>query len=208
MYIFSRSATLNRHRLVEATGAAVEIAGLVSEISGAQVAVFASRFGEALNVIRWSTRVESQSDLQDLTEKLLANDDYLQWIGTHSELFEAAPTDQLSMVVSSSLSPEPSRFYAVLSAAAIAGKQADALSYGVRAQQFVAEATGLPNAFLSGVYGPFGSVAWLTGAESMRDLDALVEMQMTNTDFHALVNEAGALFLPGSGIGGLIEKIN
>lgn len=66
----------------------------------------------------------------------------------------------------------------------------------------------MPNAFLSGVYGAFGTVAWITGADSMSDLDAVVDMQMTNTDFHELVNEAGSLFLPGSGMGGLIEKIN
>jgi len=141
-------------------------------------------------------------------EKWLADDGYLEWIGTHTDLFETAPSDQLSKVVSSSLTPEPKRFYTVLSAAAVAGKQAEAMAYGVRAQQFVAEATCLPNAFLSGVYGAFGTVAWITGADSMSDLDAVVDMQMTNTDFHELVNEAGSLFLPGSGMGGLIEKIN
>jgi hypothetical protein len=40
------------------------------------------------------------------------------------------------------------------------------------------------------------------------ELDELVAMQMTNADYHALVGEAGPLFLPGSGTTGLIEKIN
>lgn len=139
MYLFNRSATLDRHHLVEATGAAVEIAGMVTQISGLPVSVFMSRYGAPLNAVRWSTRVESQADLQVAIEKCLADDGYLEWIGTHTDLFETAPSDQLSKVVSSSLTPEPKRFYAVLSAVAVAGKQAEAMAYGVRAQQFVAE---------------------------------------------------------------------
>jgi hypothetical protein len=94
----------------------------------------------------------------------------------------------------------------LLTAAAANGRLADAVAFGVRAQQFVADTTGMATAFLSGVYGAFGTVAWLTGADSMGELDDLVAMQMTNADYHALVAEAGPLFLPGSGTTGLIEK--
>jgi hypothetical protein len=208
MYIFNRSTTLNRHRLMEATGAAVEVAGMVSEITGMAVSVFASRFGQPLNTIGWSTRLESQAELQAATDKLIANEDYLGWISSHTELFEAAPSDQLSTVVSSTLAAEPKRFYTLLTAAAANGRLADAVAFGVRAQQFVADTTGMATAFMSGVYGAFGTVAWLTGADSMGELDDLVAMQMTNADYHALVAEAGPLFLPGSGTTGLIEKIN
>ncbi len=208
MYIFSRSATLNRLRLVEATTAAVEIAGMVNELTGLSIAVFASRFGEPLNTIRWNARIDSQSELQTATDKLMANADYVRWIASNAEMFESAPSDQLVSVVSSTLAETPKRFYTVLIAAAANGMMADAVAFGVRAQQFVAETTGFATAFITGVYGPFGNVAWLTGVDAMGDLDTLAEMQMTNSDYHALVKEAGPLFLPGSGSTGLIEKIN
>jgi hypothetical protein len=199
---------LNRHRLLEATGAAVEVAGMVTEITGLAVSVFATRYSAPLNSIGWSTRLESQAELQEANDKLMANEDYLGWDSSHSELFEDAASDQLSTVVSSTLAGAPKRFYTVLTAAAANGRMADAVEFGVRAQQFVAETTGMATAFLSAVYGPFGTVAWLTGADSMSDLDTLVAMQMTNADYHALVAEAGPLFIAGSGTTGLIEKIN
>lgn len=208
MYIFNRATTLNRHRLLEATGAAVEVAGKVSEITGMAVSVFATRYGQPLNTIGWSVRLESQAELQAATDKLMADQGYVQWISSHTDLFEDAATDQLSTVVSSTLAGAPKRFYTVLTAAAANGRLADAVAFGVRAQQFVAEATGLATAFLTGVYGTFGTVAWLTGADSMSDLDNLVAMQMTNADYHTLVAEAGPLFLAGSGTTGLIEKVN
>ena len=207
MYIFSRTTTLDRNRIAEATERAVEVAGIVTNITGLPIAVYVSRFGEPLNTIRWSTRLESQGELQDANDKLMANMDYLAWLGSNAEYYESAAADQLGYVVSSTMA-EPKRFYTVLVAEAANGRFGDAVEFGVRAQQFVAQTTGFATAFLTGTYGAFGAVTWLTGVDSMNDLDTLQEMQMTNTDYHALVNEAGQLFRAGSGQGGLIEKIN
>ncbi len=208
MYIFNRSTTADRNRQFEAAEAAVEIAALAAGIMGIPVNVFVTRFGAPTNTISWSCRVDSQAELQAAFDKLAGNDDYAKWVMTHGELFESAAVDQLSTVVSSSLNPAPAKFYTTLVAAAANGKLADAIAFGVRAQQFVSAATGLPTAFLSAVYGPFGTVGWLTGADSMADLDRVQEMQATNTEYHQLVAEAGPLFAEGSGLGGLIEKIN
>jgi len=208
MYIFSRTAALNPHRLIEATGAAIEVGAMVTGITGNPVSVFATRYGQPTNTIGWSVRVESQAQLQADFEKLTVNEGYLQWVTAHAELFDGAPTDQLSTVVSSTLASAPKRFYALVTGTAANGKMADAVSFGVRAQQFVAEATGLATAFMTSVYGAFGQVGWLTGADSASDLDALAQMQMTNADYHKLVAEAGPLFIEGSGLNGLIEKLN
>jgi hypothetical protein len=208
MYIFTRTTMLDRRRLAEATGRAVEVAELVTGITGLPISVFASRFGEPLNTIRWSTRIDAQGDLQDAVDKLTANTDYLAWLGANAEYYETAPSDQLGNVVSSTMTATPKRYYTVLTAEAANGRFADAVAFGVRAQQFVAETTGFVTAFLTGTYGAFGTVTWLTGVDSMNDLDTLETMQMTNADYHALVAEAGPLFREGSGNGGLIEKIN
>lgn len=208
MHIFTRTTTLNRHKLMEATGAAIEVAAMVTDIGGLPVSVFASRYGETLNTLMWSARIESQTELQGVTDKLMANADYLQWITAHSELFESAPLDRLATVVASTLVDGPKRFYTVLNATAANGRMGDAVAFGIKAQQFVSDTLGLPTAFLVPVYGPFGAVVWLTGADSMTELDTAVEMQMTNPDYHALVAEAGPLFVEGSGTTGLIEKLN
>jgi len=207
MYIFNRVATLDRNRIFEGTAAAVEVAAKVTEITGMAVSVYGSRFGQPLNTIGWTARVDSQAELQAVTDKLMASEDYVSWIGSHSTLFETAPVDQLSTVVSASLAGAPKRFYSLLTALAANGRMGDAVAFGVRAQQFVAEVTGLATAFLVANYGPFGGVAWLTGADSADELDALATAQMANADYHALVAEAGPLFIPGSGVTSLIEKV-
>jgi hypothetical protein len=42
----------------------------------------------------------------------------------------------------------------------------------------------------------------------MADLDKIAAMQATDAGYHAIVAEAGPLFIPGSGVNGLIAKIN
>lgn len=208
MFIFNRSTTLNRHRMMEATMASIEVAAMVTKITGVDVNVFATKYGEPANTIAWTCRVDTQTELDELTTKLMANEEYLDWVGKHSEMFEAATADRLSSIVSSTLTPDVKRFYTVVTAQAAAGKTSAAVEFGVRAQQLIAEKTGLATAFMAGVYGPFGTVGWITGGANMADIDKLWDMQMNDPDYHALVADAGPLFIETSGHTILIEKLN
>lgn len=208
MFIFNRTTTLDRNHMLEATMGAIEVAALVTKITGVGVNVFGHRYGEPLNTLSWSCRVDSQAELEELTSKLTSNDEYLTWGAANLGLFESAPFDRLSSVISSTMTPEPKKFYTVLTAQAAAGKLGDAIDFGVRAQALIAEKTGLANAFMAGVYGAFGTVGWLTGGDSMADMDTLWALQMNDADYHALVAEAGSLFIETSGTTGLIEKLN
>ena len=42
----------------------------------------------------------------------------------------------------------------------------------------------------------------------MADIDRVRQVESTNTEFHALIEEAGQLFIEGSGTNSLIEKLN
>lgn len=209
MYIFSRATTLDRHQQMVAAGAAVEVAGMVTSITGLSVNVYLTRYGQPMNNLRWSCRLESQAEMQAATEKLMADGGYVEWVDKHGHLFEVAPTDMLVNVISSSgMENGPAAFYSVLTATAANGRLADAVTFGVKAQQFVADATKLSTAFTTGVYGAWGAVTWLTGASSMGDIDSIDEMMMSNPGYHELVKEAGDLFIAGSGMTTLIQKIN
>ena len=164
MYIFNRSISANRSQLMEATAAAVEVAAMATKIGGIEVSVFGSVFGTPVNTIAWSSLVESQAQLQEATEKLLGNAEYLAWVDSHGDLFESAPTT------------------------------------GCRR-------SCLESAFAMEVYGAYGSVVWLTGADSMAELDALQQLQMSSAEYQALGVEAGSLFIEGSGANSLIQRI-
>ena len=147
---------------------------MATKIGGIEVSVFGSVFGTPVNTIAWSSLVESQAQLQEATEKLLGNAEYLAWVDSHGDLFESAANDRLSSVVSTTFTG-PKRFYGILAATASAGK--------------------------------VGAVVWLTGADSMAELDALQQLQMSSAEYQALGVEAGSLFIEGSGANSLIQRI-
>ena len=208
MYIFSRTATIKPEHLEEGMGFAVDIAARVTSVTGKPLAVYNMAFGAPLGTVMWSTRYESQAEAADIGAKLAVDPGYMDAVRAHIGLFSAAPVDALVNVVSSTLEAQPRTIYAITQATIANGKLAAAMAFGVKAQEFVAKATGLPTAFTSSVYGAFGGVGWLTGGSSMADMDTLQTMESTNEKFLALLEEAGDLFVEGSGSNALIQRIN
>lgn len=208
MYIFSRTATIKPENLEEGLSFAVDVAARVTTVTGKPITVYNMVFGAPMGTILWSTRYDSQAEAADFGAKLAVDPGYMDAVRAHIGLFTAAPVDALASVVSSTLDPQPRPIYAITRATIANGKLAAAMAFGVKGQELVANLTGLPTAFTASVYGTFGGVAWLTGGTSMADMDALQAMQSTNEQFLALLEEAGDLFVEGSGENGLIQRIN
>jgi hypothetical protein len=209
MLIFSRTLHVSPGKEMEAVPYAVEVAARVTEITGHAISVYLHNYGPMNGALMWSTRMESQAELHVAQEKLAADTAYGAWIAEHAPLFTGHPLDRLvTVIAASNMTDTPRRFYSVLMATAANGKIAEAVEFGVRSQQFVADTLGLSTAFCGSVYGTWGEVGWLTGGDSMEDIDRLSAMQYTNADFQALVAESSDLFLASSGQSSLIQRLN
>ena len=208
MYIFSRTATIKPEHFADGLAFAVEVAARVKSVTGKEVNTYNVTFGAPMGTVLWSTRSESQAEVADVSAKLAVDPSYMEYVLAHAHYFTPSTTDALANVVSSTLDPTPRSIYELTTATIANGKFAKAMEFGVRVQQFVATATGLPTAFSSSVYGAYGSIGWLIGASTMADIDRVRQVESTNTEFHALIEEAGQLFIEGSGTNSLIEKIN
>jgi hypothetical protein len=207
MYIFRRNSLLDHRRLAEATNAAIDGAALVSSIIDAPVPVWASRLGAPRNVVAWTTPIVSQTELDAKSAKLAADERFQAWVAANITMFETAPTDDLFQLVSTTMDGRPKRFYTTLRSVAAPGKLAEAMAFGVRLQEFVADATGFSTAFTAGHHGSLGEVEWLVGVDSSEALDQLAELQ-NNAAYGALLDEGGSLFIVGSSQGALVEKVN
>jgi hypothetical protein len=208
MYIFNRMGTAAPGKLPEATAGAIAAAAMASEVSGVDVYAWAVRFGAPGGSFNWSARFETQSELHAATAKLAADAAYVEMSMALAANFAGPSQDGLGRLVAGTPAESPSAFYAITTASMAAGKYAEAVAFGARMQEFVNAETGMPTAFLTATYGGFADVTWLTGADSMDDIDALAGFEATNARYHEMVQEAGGLFIDGSGQNGLIEKIN
>ena len=207
MYLFSRSTIAALGRQFDAVPAALEVASLVKRITGTDINVFTVRFGAPMGTIMWSARSESLAELQAMTEKMMADQEYLEKLQSMNGLFMAPAEDRYARIVTGP-DQATSKYYGVTRAAMANGKFADAMTLGVEAAEYIASSRNCPSAFMKAAYGGFGDVTWVTGFDSMEEVDAFDDWQMTDQGYHAIVDRAGGLFVENSASTSLIEKLN
>ena len=207
MYLFSRSTIAALGRQFDAIPAALEVAALVKRITEMDVNVFTVRFGAPMGTIMWSARSESLAELQALTDKMMADKAYLEKVESMTGLFMAPAEDRYARIVTGP-GEATSKYDGVTRAAMANGKFADAMALGVEAAEYIGKSRNCPSAFLKAAYGGFGDVTWVTGFDSMEEVDAFDDWQMTDEGYHKIVDRAGDLFVENTGHTSLIEKLN
>jgi hypothetical protein len=207
MYLFSRSTIAALGRQFDAIPAALEVAEMVGKITGRDVNVFTVRFGAPMGTIMWTTRAESLAEMQELTDKLMADAGYLEKVESMNGLFMAPAEDRFARIITGP-GEATSKYYGITRASMITGKFADAMALGVEAAEHIGQSTKRPSAFLKAAYGGFADVTWVTGFDSMDEVDAFDEWQMSDSGYHSIVERAGDLFVESSGHTSLIEKLN
>ncbi len=208
MYIFSRSTIAALGRQFDAIPAAVGVAEMVTKLTGKELNVFTARFGAPQGSVMWSARTESLAELQEVTDKLMADSGYLEMIGSLNGLFMAPSEDRLGRVLTGPIDAATSKYYGVTRAAMANGKQAEAIAFGIKTAEYIGKAIGAQSAFTKSAYGGFNDVTWITGFDTEADVDAFDDWQMTDSGYHDIVAEAGDLFVENSGHTSLIQKIN
>ena len=207
MYIFSRSTIAALGRQFDAIPAAVGVAELVTKLTGKEVNVFTGRFGAPQGSVMWTARTESMVELQEMTDKLMADAGYLEMLESMNGLFMAPAEDRLGRVLTGPIDAASSKYYGVTRAAMLNGKQADAIAFGIRTAEYIGKSLGTQSGFTKSGYGGFNDVTWLVGFDSEADVDAFDDWQMSDSGYHDIVAEAGDLFVENSGHTSLIERI-
>ena len=208
MYIFSRSTIAALGRQFDAIPAAVAVAQKVTQVTGHEVTVFTARFGAPQGSVMWSARTESMTELQGITDKLMADAGYLEMLESMNGLFMAPAEDRLSRVLTAPIEGATSKYYGVTRAAMADGKQADAIAFGVKTAEYIGKSLGTMSAFTKSAYGGFNDVSWIVAFDSEADVDAFDDWQMTDSGYHDIVSEAAGLFVETSGHTTLIERIS
>ncbi len=207
MYLFSRSTIATLGREFDAIPAALEVGAMVTRITGREVNVFTARFGAPQGSIMWGARADSLVDLQDVTDKLMVDAEYLEKLESMNGLFMTPAEDRFSRFVTAP-TQATSKYYGVTRAAMANGKFADAMAVGVEAAEYIGKSLKCSSAFTKAAYGGFGDVTWIVGFNTMADADAFDDWQMSDAGYHDIVDRAGGLYVENSGHTSLIEKLN
>jgi hypothetical protein len=208
MYLFTRTTTARPERAVDAAAWAVDIAAQVSTITGVEVRTWSTLYGAPLNTVTWTCRVESHAEMGAIGEKLQADPGYLARVPEASELFEGAPTDALIEVLAMVGEGGHTGSYAsAISAQCAGGKIGAAVTWGLEIFNHVGATTGLDGIFGRSTYGPWATLGWISLASSLDEVDAAEAAMATDPRYLEMIDEAGDLFLPGSGQAVLSQRL-
>lgn len=206
MYVFRRSVTVNPQAALEARTFAVEIAQLASGIAERPITAFEVAFGGPAGTLAWSMPINDFADLDAIQQRLLGDAGYLAAALAGAPFFADNVHDHVIQLIASGISASDSAMYSGLEAVARPTATADAMAFGVKAQEFMQHA-GFETAFGASPFGTIGSCGWLVSLGSMADLDRLQAFVTTDPGYAEMSAAAADLFEPMSGVRTLVRRL-
>ena len=208
MNLFGRWLSVDPQRAAEGYTYGVELARRVSETTGLKVATWMPLFGASSGGITFSCRVDSLAAMGAASEKLAGDKGYQDLLAKNGGKLIGPMEDQISQFVSIAGEPNLAGNYAsIISAQMGLGKLIEAMGWAVEVLDHVVALTGVGGSLVQGLFGPFGTVAWIGLYENLAQLDEATAKQMADTTYIEMVNHAGGLFVTGSVSSVLLQRV-
>ena len=196
MNIYIRTRTADPSKLAEAATYAVEVADLVTEISGVEILPWTALHGRPLGSTAWTWRTASLAEGAALQEKVRGNPDFIAKVREGDALFHGPVEDVVGQVVSAVGDAAPSRYATTITAQCQPGRMAEAMQWAVSVQEESSKLTGRDGLVVRTLYGPFASVSWITPADSLEQVEE-ASAAFADPGFVATLDEGGPLFIAG-----------
>jgi hypothetical protein len=171
MYLLSRNARLNSAAAVEW---AQQVLGRAREVTGCGIDLWATAFSPSLGRVAWTSWWPDLSTLEASSIALRGDAKYLAMVAEGRAHIEGEIDDELLLLVHGELDPqrvESVKYVSTVQAVCAAGSAERALAAGAQTAQRAQDLTGLPTLFLSAMTGPYGGVGWITGYDSLGELE-------------------------------------
>lgn len=191
MYLFSRTARLERGRTREAMAWAVGITEKVNQITSLNVGLWTTALSPGVGTLSWTTVVENLTQVEDAEAKLMVDDGYVDLVDQGAQFRSGdAVNDIVGQIVSGELDPSRQPTHAAVVEATLApGGFAKGVEAGIEIADRVTKLCGLPTVFMIASTGRYGGVAWLTTASSLAELEQAEQATNGDPDFIRYIDE-------------------
>jgi hypothetical protein len=199
MYAFSRRRQIDTSQLRSALGFSVDIAHKVNQITGIEVSTYLSMFSQDFGTVAWGCAIPDLEAFEAANDKLMAESTYLDAVEQSDRFFRGGVSDMLSVIVHGELTegrrPE---YVSVVRATAANGSLAGAIAGGIEIAQRATAITGHETLFLSEATNGYGAVSWVTGVDSIRDVEQGQQQLAGDTAWLALIDAQARNFTEGT----------
>jgi hypothetical protein len=207
MYVFSRSARLAGGDPRPAMAWAVNIGEKAAQVTGLQISLYSRVFSADVGTLVWATIVPDLATLEAATDKLLADNGYLE-LGQAGQqhAMPGSLQDRLSQVVHPA-EIDPNRhteYVSLVRSTILQGHMARGGAAGVEIAQRVEQSTGVPVVFMAEATGNYGEVSWAVAYSDIAELERFNQTLNADQGFTGYIDSLGGVF---AGEGGTTQII-
>ena len=204
MYLFTRTGRLGSGNMTQSMTWAHSITEKVNQVTDLNVSLWTTLFSPALGTLTWTAIVEDMSALENADAKLMVDNGYLLLAeeGAHF-LNSAGLDDSLAQFMTPMAAPEPGapgpQCATVVRATIAPGGFVRGVELGVKIAARASEVTGAPTAFLSGVTGVYGQIAWVSTYDTVDQMQHALQAIGTDPTLIGLIDsEASQCYQPAA----------
>jgi len=199
-YLLSR-----RTRLAGGTGSAgfewaAGIGTKVKEITGHDVQLWANVYSAGFGTISWTAWFENLTALETMGDQLAADSSYNEMVNAGAALTEGGVDDGVVEPIYGAPDPDrPIQYVAGATALIAAGSFERTIGVGIQLVDLGQKITGIPSIFVRALTGPYGSVGWLTGYESLAEMEKATAAQAADPAMLKLIDSTQGCFVEDAG---------
>ncbi|MDH3294501.1 MAG: hypothetical protein OER95_09300 [Acidimicrobiia bacterium] len=201
MYLWAAQIQSRRGMAQEAAAHLTKTRDIVSSVGGTPTWAWAGAAGVPLGTYFMSGRVDSIEQYMEVNQAVSQNADYHNQAKAGAEAFEGPTEMMLGQVVgmAGELGEEPSPLVMATTVAMVAGKQMDAVAWGVDLLDHLHALTGVGGMLAVAAVGSFGEMSFIAGFDSGAEIDRFNTAMLGDGGYHERVGRVGDLVISGSG---------
>ena len=193
MYLFSRQTRIAGPDGLEW---AVNIGQRAADISSHPIDLWGTVYSAGFGSVSWTAWFEDMASLESFGDTLNGNEEYQGLAAQGRELTEGGLDDQLMQLLAGEVDPERDPQYVNGVTAVPAGGNIErAMTAGVEIAERASKITGQNTLLLRGMTGPYGGIGWLTGYETIADLQAAQDALAGDASWVKYLDTTGGAFV-------------
>jgi hypothetical protein len=153
----------------------------LEHLFGTRVSSWGNVYSAEAGSVSFSSWWSALSELEEAAGALREDPEYRRILQDGRAFVEGQTDDALLRLTHGEVLPTPPRYVHIISARSAGGHLDSAIASGIELAQKSEEIIGAPTQFVRYLTGSFGSVAWLTGYDSMADFQTALEKLLTGS---------------------------
>jgi hypothetical protein len=200
MYLFTRQLRLRAGAQRASLTWAANVTEKVNQITELNVGLWRKILSPGLGTISWSCVAQDLTELENADAKLAVDDIFVGEVDRGAQFVSDDPVidETAQFLTEVDVTATPPKYVAVVRSELRPGGFAKGVEAGLEIASRATKVGGVTTSFLIATTGKYGGVAWISGGQSLKEIEDADQKINADADFVKYVDKVGPdAFVPG-----------